>query len=298
MSSGRIQLELVGTGSIQTALGDRRKFRTVIFPTGPRGRDGSVSGSIAWTNVTGKPTEFPPESHTHTKSEVGLENVDNTADASKPVSTLQAAADTAVATAAAAALTAHVGAADPHTVYQLKSEKGAVDGYASLGSDGKVPSSQLPTASAGKVLNVWYAKTTTAGSTTNTIPLDNTIPQNTEGAEIFSVSVTPSSASSKLIVTFSFWGSNSNTATPAAALFLDSDADAVASTLTQSAMVANIALQILGTFVIDSWSGTKTVKLRAGLTTSGFTFRWLQTVASEFFGGTDQGVMTIMEVEV
>jgi hypothetical protein len=86
--------------------------------------------------------------------------------------------------------------------------------------------------------------------------------------------------------------------TPAAALFLDSSADAVASTLTQSAMVANIGLQIMGSFVIDSWSGTKLVKLRAGATTSGVTLRWLQTVAGQFFGSTDQGVMTIMEVTV
>ena len=27
-------------------------------------------GSIAWTSVTDKPTEFPPEAHTHTKSEI------------------------------------------------------------------------------------------------------------------------------------------------------------------------------------------------------------------------------------
>jgi len=204
-----------------------------------------------------------------------------------------------VDTGALDALTTHAAAADPHTVYQLKSEKGAANGYAPLGSDNLVPSIHLPTASAGKVLNVWQTKTTTAGSTTNTIPLDNTIPQNTEGAEIFTpISVTPASASSKLIVTCSFWGSNSNVTTPAAALFLDSDANAVASTLTTSPWGANIALQILWTFVIDSWSGTKLVKLRAGATSPGVTFRWLQTVAGQFFDGTDQGVMTILEVQV
>ncbi len=42
--------------------------------------------AMTWGNVTGKPASFPPSAHTHTKSEVGLSNVDNTADASKRVS--------------------------------------------------------------------------------------------------------------------------------------------------------------------------------------------------------------------
>lgn len=38
---------------------------------------------------------------------------------------------------------AHSGEVDPHGGYQLESEKGAANGYASLGADGKVPSAQL-----------------------------------------------------------------------------------------------------------------------------------------------------------
>jgi hypothetical protein len=36
-----------------------------------------VAGSVAWGNVTGKPSTFPPSSHTHSKSDVGLGNVQN-----------------------------------------------------------------------------------------------------------------------------------------------------------------------------------------------------------------------------
>lgn len=42
------------------------------------------------------------------------------------------------------AIAAHVAEADPHTQYQRESEKGAANGYAGLGSDGKVPAAQLP----------------------------------------------------------------------------------------------------------------------------------------------------------
>ncbi len=47
-------------------------------------------------------------------------------------------------------LTAHLAAGDPHSQYQKESEKGAANGYASLGADGKVPASQLPESAGSK----------------------------------------------------------------------------------------------------------------------------------------------------
>ena len=44
-----------------------------------------TAASVPWSGVTGKPNTYTPSSHTHTKSEVGLENVDNTSDANKSV---------------------------------------------------------------------------------------------------------------------------------------------------------------------------------------------------------------------
>lgn len=59
---------------------------------------GTPASSVDWTNVLNKPLTFPPTigpgaadaaagNHTHTKADIGLGNVDNTADLSKPVST-------------------------------------------------------------------------------------------------------------------------------------------------------------------------------------------------------------------
>lgn len=42
-------------------------------------------------------------------------------------------------------LDAHVAASDPHTGYQLESQKGSVNGYAGLDGSGTVPTAQLPT---------------------------------------------------------------------------------------------------------------------------------------------------------
>lgn len=67
---------------------------------------GTPATDVEWTNVLNKPATFPPiigvgateaaaGNHTHTKSDVGLGNVNNTADLDKPISTLaQAALDT------------------------------------------------------------------------------------------------------------------------------------------------------------------------------------------------------------
>jgi hypothetical protein len=44
-----------------------------VGPAGPQGEQGppgEVSGSLAWDNVTEKPTTFPPEAHTHTADQI------------------------------------------------------------------------------------------------------------------------------------------------------------------------------------------------------------------------------------
>jgi hypothetical protein len=86
----------------------------------------TAAGAVAWADITGKPATFAPSAHSHaiadttglqaaldakaplasptftgtvsgvTKAMVGLSAVDNVADASKPVSTAQAAANAAV----------------------------------------------------------------------------------------------------------------------------------------------------------------------------------------------------------
>ncbi len=71
---------------------------------------GTPATDVEWANVLNKPSTFPPiigvgateaaaGNHTHTKSDIGLGNVNNTADLDKPISTLaQAALDTKVPT--------------------------------------------------------------------------------------------------------------------------------------------------------------------------------------------------------
>jgi hypothetical protein len=82
-----------------------------------------------------------------TKTDVGLTNVDNTADTAKPVSTAQAAADTAAkdranhtGTQTASTIADFSTAADA----RITAQKAAANGLATLGSDSKILSAQLP----------------------------------------------------------------------------------------------------------------------------------------------------------
>ena len=47
--------------------------------------DSTYDITTSWSSITDKPSSFTPANHSHTKSEVGLGNVDNTADANKSV---------------------------------------------------------------------------------------------------------------------------------------------------------------------------------------------------------------------
>ncbi len=69
----------------------------------------------------------------------------------------------------------------------------------------------------------------TATTTASTIPCDGTIPQNTEGAQILSLAITPKSATSKLYFFITANVNNSNNEPVTVALFQDSTANALAS---------------------------------------------------------------------
>ena len=56
---------------------------------------------------------------------------------------------------------------------------------------------------AGSILKVVVAETATQSNVTVTIPSDNTIPQNTEGTQILTGSITPASTANKVLVTVS-----------------------------------------------------------------------------------------------
>jgi len=83
----------------------------------------------------------------------------------------------------------------------------------------------LPTE--GVLIQAKRVVTNTYASTTNIIPLDDTIPQISEGSNLVTRTITPTSSSNQLIILFHMLASASVSAFITAALFRDTNADAI-----------------------------------------------------------------------
>ena len=82
---------------------------------------------------------------------------------------------------------------------------------------------------AGKIIQVVSTQTGASSTTTTIMPRDDTIPQNTEGFEVMTLAITPTSSSNKLLIevlTFTGFSADNNSCV---ALFQDSTAGALAS---------------------------------------------------------------------
>ena len=121
-----------------------RKTTAVVEVAHPgvQGPPGSGGGGGAVDSVNGRAGPV-----VLTSADVGLSNVNNTSDANKPVSTAQAAADTAVANAAASALAAHAGnTSNPHAVTAAQVGLGNVENKSSATIRSEITSGNVTTA--------------------------------------------------------------------------------------------------------------------------------------------------------
>ena len=144
----------------------------------------------------------------------------------------------------------------------------------------------------GQQVQIGYATSGTQIQASTTIPLDDTIPQNTEGTELITLAFTPKSASSTLIIEgFCFY---SSTQTGTLALFVDSTADALAATAADAG--SNTATDISVKHSVASGStSARTYKLRLG-TSGGAEWEVNGVNGSQVFGGTACLVLKVTEV--
>jgi hypothetical protein len=105
----------------------------------------------------------------------------------------------------------------------------------------------------------------TSSNTATVIPIDDTIPQNTEGTEIVTVSITPTSSSNRLVVECDadmISGSGAIDATMA--LFQDSTANALAATTEQFSGAAVFRGQRLRYEMAAGTTSATTFRIRMG----------------------------------
>lgn len=135
----------------------------------------------------------------------------------------------------------------------------------------------------------------TTGSTV--IPIDDTIPQNTEGNEVMTLAITPTNASNKLKITAIVFGANTGGGRILAALFQDSTAGALAAGRNAS-QGANVEGMVMFThYMTAGTTSATTFKIRAGGSDAG-TFTFNGVGGAREFGGVIASSITIEEIKV
>lgn len=148
----------------------------------------------------------------------------------------------------------------------------------------------------GCVLQVVNTQAGAVATGTTTIPTDDTIPQNTEGTEFMSLSITPKSATNKLKITVVGSFSYSVSAVGSMALFQDSTADALA-VVTSSIVSSNTENMTLVHYMTAGTTSSTTFKMRAGAGSAG-TITFNGVGGGRYFGGTMASSITIEEIQV
>lgn len=146
---------------------------------------------------------------------------------------------------------------------------------------------------AGIVVQQVYSTESSVVTATGAIPFDDTIPQNSEGTELLTLAVTPSSASNILHITFSGWGTPSAAGNGGLALFQDSTADAILSVGSSFPYQTPIGLFMEHIMLAGTASAT-TFKVRVGISSGNFNLNG-SAGSTRLYGGSSEAKMIITE---
>jgi hypothetical protein len=141
-----------------------------------------------------------------------------------------------------------------------------------------------------QIVNTTFSAVATG---TTTIPRDDTIPQNTEGDQYMTQAITPTSATSVLVVQVVFFGGSNAIGDLTGALFIDSTANAVAACMTFVEANENIMLTLTYTQVAGGTSAID-FKFRVGNSAAGTT-TFNGRASGRLFGAITKSAITITE---
>lgn len=148
----------------------------------------------------------------------------------------------------------------------------------------------------GQVVQVARNDTGALATGTTTIPIDDTIPQNTEGDQYLSQAITPSSAANALNVETEGLYSNSATNFVIAALFQDSTANALKARFFSSNLGTDVShSQALRASLLAATTSATTFKVRAGANAAGTT-SFNGRGGARFLGGVMNSYLQVSEI--
>lgn len=178
-------------------------------------------------------------------------------------------------------------------IQAVTADKTAPNKLVATDNNGRLPSSTL---AAGTVVQVVSTQTGALVSGSTAIPYDDSIPQNTEGTEAMTLSITPSSATNKLKIEAVGIMAGSSTNRLVLALFQDSTADALATAVSVSGSTDNeISIPLLHYMTAGTTAST-TFKLRFGASSGNYYLNGQG--AARKYGGSLASSLTITEIKV
>lgn len=150
---------------------------------------------------------------------------------------------------------------------------------------------------AGNFVQLITASTTTETATTAVLPVDGTIPQQTEGTEVLTASITPTNSANTLLIVFSANFSNASPANGSYALFQDATANALIGSRTWGSSSSLNASHgsTLQYFMTAGTTSSTTFKIRIGKASAPAGTVTLVTTTN--FGSVGRATLTIMEIQ-
>lgn len=136
----------------------------------------------------------------------------------------------------------------------------------------------------GSVVQVAYAQTGSVITGTTTIPMDDSIPQQSEGVEAITVSITPTNAANNLLIEAGGFFAHSANSDITLALFRDSTTNAVGASMATPSSGDKCQEGKVSAMVTAGATDPTTFKLRAGSNGSG-TLTINGRAAGRLFGG-------------
>ena len=149
----------------------------------------------------------------------------------------------------------------------------------------------------GVIIQTTYAETSAMLNPTATIPMDNTIPQNTEGTEVLTNTITPKRASSRIRTRFQGFLGAGHVSFVTVALFKDSDANAIQVGVNVVAGAGYSSQTSLEYEHAPATTSLITYKIRVGAHTAGTT-RFNNATGVALYGGAMKATMICEEIVV
>ncbi len=153
-----------------------------------------------------------------------------------------------------------------------------------------------------QIIQVQYNQSNSTVTLNDIIPYDDTIPQNTEGVEVITQDITPTSATSILLIEFSCLFTSrvapTNTNNVSSALFQDSAVDALAAVAsrpkTSDTEDGGASMNLIYAMTSGTTSST-TFKIRMGPTLSGNSYVNADAAGTRLMGGVAYATLSITE---